>query len=142
MKDRFHKKEPYIMFWHDPSSLQKFSAGTALFNESYCEFELKIDEEAYEKNYYLRKVDSLDDQCLYSVELDITDDRGNFVRREVVGEGFKNSQTCGDIFIRYGSKYKYLVINIDRKGIKKYELKSKTKISKSDSSSSIRANCA
>lgn len=106
------KDRPFFLEWVEPHSNRIFAAGIAFYDDTRKEFKLEIYEEPKEKQYYLRTVDSLDDQSLYVMELAVVNDGGKFERREVVGEGFLTHQTDGRIYIQYGSKYKDLILKL------------------------------
>ena len=108
----------YRMEWLDPISGGSFPAGDAAYLKNTGEFLLRVLEEPEENTLYLRPVDGYEDGLFYFVEIH-THHRGE-LKKEVVGEGFYNPKTGGDIHIHYGSKFKKLVIRLSQKERKNY----------------------
>ncbi|MBY0384967.1 hypothetical protein K2X05_07400 [bacterium] len=104
------QKKVFNMGWLDPRTGQVFEAGVAVFNQMYGEYYLKILEEDSSGQYFLKPVSSDGTKASYRVERVLKNNRGFFVKRSNVGDGYSSFETNGNIFINYGSKYKTLVI--------------------------------
>ncbi|MEZ4743989.1 MAG: hypothetical protein R3B45_16335 [Bdellovibrionota bacterium] len=108
-----NKAETLILGWLDPRTNTIHHAGVGFYNEQYGEYLLKIDEEPSEKKYYLKPSDSEDNEIRYRMELVLKRKDGSFLKRQLVGEGYKSDDTNGNVFIDYGSKYKTLVLYLN-----------------------------
>ena len=109
-----NQKEIFSLGWLDPRDKSLLSAGVAFYNEEYGEFFLKIDEEPIEKQYFLKPNSSKDDAVEYRVELVVKNKVGKFLKRQKVGFGKKNSSTKGNVHIHFGSKFKTLVLALNK----------------------------
>ena len=96
--------------WLQPASKFMLPAGVAYYNAEYGEYFLKIDEEPAEKRYYLKATNSSQGRTEYRMELVIKNKDGRFLKRQKVGEGYRDETTEGNVYIDYGSKYKTLVL--------------------------------
>ena len=111
-------KATYHMDWLDPITGGCFTAGTAIYQKNTGEFLLRIHEEPEENSLYLRPVDGYEDGLFYFVEVQTI--HNGLRSKEVIGEGFYNPKTGGDIHVHYGSKFKKLVIRLSQKERKNY----------------------
>lgn len=105
------QKKVFKLEWLDPRTGQVFDAGIAVFNQMYGEYFLKIYEENSTCQYFLKPISWSDDEVKYRVEQVLKNNRGYFVKRSHIGDGFSGEHTSGNIFINYGSKYKTLVLH-------------------------------
>ncbi len=110
MENLNEQKKVFQMGWLDPRTGQVFEAGVAVFNQMYGEYYLKIYEEENNGQYFLKPVSADGTKAHYRVERVLKNNRGYFVKRSNVGDGYSNNETKGNIFINYGSKYKTLVL--------------------------------
>ncbi len=108
----------YLMDWLDPITGSCFAAGTAEYQKDTGEFLLNVHEEPEENSLYLRPVDGYEDGLFYFVEVKTS--QNGYSNKEVVGEGFYNPKTGGDIHIHYGSKFKKLVVRLSEKEKRDY----------------------
>jgi hypothetical protein len=99
-----------VLGWLDPRNNKVNHAGVSFFNTTYGEYFLKIDEEASEKQYYLKPSGSENGRITYRMELVLKKRDGSFLKRQLVGNGHSDSETKGNVLINYGSKYKTLVL--------------------------------
>ncbi len=105
------KNETFILGWLDPRNDTVHHAGVAFYNSSYGEYLLRVDEEPNEKQYFLKPFESNADGSInYRMELVIKRRNGQFLKRHLVGSGYSNHRTYGNVFIDYGSKFKTLVL--------------------------------
>ena len=105
-----HKSETLNLGWLDLRDNTVNHAGVSFYNPTYGEYLLKIDEEPSEKQYFLKPCASEDDRMSYRMELVIKRKDGKFMKRQRVGTGYSNTETDGNVFINYGSKFKTLVL--------------------------------
>ena len=109
-----NQNEIFFLGWLDPRDETILPAGVAFYNEEYGEFFLKIDEEPFEKQYFLKPYTSNEDKVKYHVELVIKNKGGKFLKRQKVGYGVKDANTEGRVHMHFGSKYKTLVLALDK----------------------------
>ena len=101
--------------WLDPRTDKINQAGVAFYNEDYGEYYLKIDEEPREKQYYLKPVAlEQSEKVFYRMELVVKNKRGKFIKRQCVGEGFSEASVGANVHIDYGSKFKTLILFLDK----------------------------
>jgi hypothetical protein len=113
-----HAPATYYMDWVDPITGGCFSAGKAVYQKDSGEFLLRIHEEPEHNSIYLRPVDGYEDGLFYFVE--VQKHEGGIGKKEIIGEGFYNPKTGGDIHVHYGSKFKKLVIRLSEKERREY----------------------
>ena len=106
-----NRSETFILGWLDPRDNTVHQAGVGFYNSEYGEFFLKIDEDPQEKQYFLKPFER-DEQgrIKYRMEMVIKRKDGSFLKRQMVGTGYSNEETNGNVFINYGSKFKTLVL--------------------------------
>ncbi len=104
------KHETLTLGWLDPRDNRVNHAGVSFYNPTYGEYLLKIDEEPSEKQYFLKPYTSEGECTSYRMELVIKRKDGSFLKRQLVGTGYSNTETDGCVFINYGSKFKTLVL--------------------------------
>lgn len=105
--------ETLLLGWLDPRDNSVNQAGVSFYNSNYGEYLLKIDEEPGEKQYFLKPCGSENDRVDYRMELVIKKKDGTFLKRQLVGRGYSNKGTEGNVFINYGSKFKTLVLYLN-----------------------------
>lgn len=105
--------ETLILGWLDPRDSSVNHAGVSFYNSTYGEYLLKIDEEPSEKQYFLKPFGSEGERVNYRMELVIKRKDGTFLKRQLVGTGYSDEKTGGNVFINYGSKYKTLVLYLN-----------------------------
>lgn len=105
--------ETLILGWLDPRDNTVNHAGVSFYNTNYGEYLLKIDEEPSEKQYFLKPFASENDRVEYRMELVIKRKDGRFLKRQLVGTGYSDAKTDGNVFINYGSKFKTLVLYLN-----------------------------
>ena len=110
------KYETLTLGWLDPRDNRVNHAGVSFYNPTYGEYLLKIDEEPNEKQYFLKPYTSEGECTSYRVELVIKRKDGRFLKRQLVGTGYSDTETDGCVFINYGSKFKTLVLYL--KGVR------------------------
>lgn len=110
-----NKNETFILGWLDPRDNSINHAGVSFYNSTYGEYLLKIDEEPNEKQYFLKPCASENDRITYRMELVLKRKNGSFRKRQLVGIGYSNTETDGNVFINYGSKFKTLVLYLRNK---------------------------
>ena len=71
---------------------------------------LKIDEEPQEKQYFLKPIVNEGNKTKFRMELVIKRKDGTFLKRQLVGNGYCDESTGGNVYINYGSKFKTLVL--------------------------------
>jgi hypothetical protein len=113
-QNNIQQNETLILGWLDPRDNSVQHAGVSFYNTSFGEYALRIDEEPSEKHYYLKPCASENDRIEYRMELVIKKRDGKFLKRQLVGYGYSNTETGGNIHINYGSKYKTLVLHQGR----------------------------
>lgn len=107
--------ETLILGWLDPRDNTVNHAGVSFYNPTYGEYLLKIDEEPNEKQYFLKPCASENDRISYRMELVLKRKDGSFLKRQLVGVGYSDEETNGNVFINYGSKFKILVLYLKNK---------------------------
>ncbi|MFT6631894.1 MAG: hypothetical protein ACJAS4_001855 [Bacteriovoracaceae bacterium] len=105
-----HKNETLQLWWLDQQTNKYFPAGVAFHDEKYGEYRLKIDMHP-ENQYYLRPLNSTDDQINFRVEV-VIKRNGKFHQRKLIGEGFSNTETNGDIIMTLGPYTKKLLLGV------------------------------
>ena len=110
-----NQNETFILGWLDPRDSSVNHAGVSFYNPTYGEYLLKIDEEPNEKQYFLKPCVSENDRITYRMELVLKHKNGSFRKRQLVGIGYSNAETDGNVFINYGSKFKTLVLYLRNK---------------------------
>ena len=105
----------YGLYWEAPQGNTIFPAGIAYFSPKYGEYLLKIDEEPFGKQYFLKPVESSQGRVEYRMGLAIVNKAGRFLKRQVVGKGFRDETTGQKIHIDFGSKYKTLTLDLKQK---------------------------
>lgn len=108
------KRDVFTLGWLDPRNQKILPAGVAFYNDEYDEFQLKIDEEPHEKPYYLRASGYEDNVINYKMELIVKRRDGSFLKRVPVGLGEISKTTNGNIHVNYGSKFKTLVLFLNK----------------------------
>ena len=102
------KTETLTLGWLDPRDNSVNHAGVSFYNPTYGEYLLKIDEEPSDKQYFLKPCVCKDERINYRLELVIKRKNGSFLKRQLVGTGYSDSN--GNVFINYGSKFKTLIL--------------------------------
>ena len=105
-----HTTETFKLTWLDPRDNSINHAGVSFYNPTYGEYLLKIDEEPSDKQYFLKPCACEGKHTSYRMELVIKRKDGSFLKRQLVGTGYSNTETEGNVFINYGSKFKTLVL--------------------------------
>lgn len=105
----------FQLSWLDPRDGSRLPAGVSFYNHEFGEYLLKIDEEPLEKQYFLKPVESGEGKISYRMDLVIKRRDGKFLKRQKVGEGYSSDQTSGEAHIKFGSKFKTLVISFGGK---------------------------
>ena len=103
------KIETYYLSWKDPRDDSLRNAGVAFYNEKFGEFVLKIDEDCGVQ-YFLRPTNANEERQCFRMEICLKKSDGKFLKRQSVGEGYKDATTEGNIHISYGSKYATLIL--------------------------------
>lgn len=101
-------RERFVLGWLDPRDDSVNYAGVGFYNQKYGEYALKVDEDS--RTYFLKPYDSEQGQISYRMEIVIKRRDGGFLKRQVVGFGHSNGETQGNVHIKYGSKFKILVL--------------------------------
>ena len=102
------KSETLNLGWLDPRDGTVIHAGVGFYSSTYGEYLLKIDEEPSDKQYFLKPCACKDERTNYRLELVIKRKDGSFLKRQLVGTGYSDSN--GNVFINYGSKFKTLIL--------------------------------
>jgi hypothetical protein len=105
--------ETLILGWLDQRDNSVNHAGVSFYNSTYGEYLLKIDEEPSEKQYFLKPCGSENDRVDYRMELVLKRKDGSFLKRQLVGHGYSDESTGGNVLVNYGSKFKTLVLYIN-----------------------------
>lgn len=106
--------ETLLLGWLDPRDNSVHNAGVSFYNPTYGEYILKIDEEPSEKQYFLKPCGSENDRIDFRMELVVKKKDGTFLKRQLVGRGYSDESTSGNIFVNYGSKFKTLVLYLNK----------------------------
>ncbi len=106
----FRPSETLTLGWLDKRDNTVNQAGVSFYNSNYGEYLLKIDEEPSEKQYFLKPYSSSGDKVEYRMEQVIKKKDGTFLKRQLVGQGYSDESTGGNVHVNYGSKYKTLVL--------------------------------
>ena len=109
------KNETFTLGWLDPRDNRVNYAGVSFYKPTYGEYLLKIDEESNEKRYFLKPSISENNRITYRMELVLKRKDGSFRKRQLVGSGYSNAETNGNVFVNYGSKFKTLVLYLKSK---------------------------
>lgn len=88
------KSKTYYLYWIHPKTLNRIMAGVAFYDETYCEFRLKIDD-LKDRKIYLKPIKSENDQIIYRVD-EVLEIKGRKVRR-TQGQGIRSEQTKGQV---------------------------------------------
>lgn len=107
MKKKY-KSETFVLGWLDPRDNSIIHAGVGFYKPQYGEYVLKIDEDS--KPYFLKPFESEHGRIIYRMEIAIKKRDGRFLKRQVVGFGHRDSETQGNVYIQYGSKFKTLIL--------------------------------
>lgn len=106
-RDRGHD-----LFWMNPVTGKRLSAGKAFYDEKFAEYRLKIDEACEDKQYYLKPIGLSNDEVQYRLE-QVIKKGGKFHHREEKGDGYSSDATGGEVFIDFGSSMKVLVLSFN-----------------------------
>lgn len=98
--------------WMNPITGKRLGAGKAFYDEQFCEYRLKIDEQCEDKQYYLKPIGMADNQVRYRLE-QVIKKNGKFHHREEKGDGYSDESTGGEIFIDFGSSMKVLILSLN-----------------------------
>ena len=105
----------YSLKWLDPKNLESLPAGVAFYNKDYGEYHLKIDEDPCDRTYYLKMSGYFDKILRYTLEQVIKIKKGKDKKRQTIGYGATSPGNPNEVHIRYGSKYKILVLDLREK---------------------------
>lgn len=103
------KIETYYLSWKNPREHSLRNAGVAFYNEKFGEYVLKIDEDRGVQ-YFLKPTSASEERQFFRMEICLKKSDGTFLKRQSVGEGYKDETTAGNIHISYGSKYAILIL--------------------------------
>ena len=104
------KHETFALGWLDPRDGSVIHAGVGFYSPTYGEYLLKVDEDPSDKQYFLKPCAREGERTSYRMELVIKRKDGSFLKRQLVGTGYSDSN--GKVFINYGSKFKTLVLYV------------------------------
>ena len=88
------KAKTYYLYWIHPKSQKRIMAGVAFYDETYCEFRLKIDD-LKNRKLYLKPVKSEDEAIVYRVD-EVLEIKGKKIRR-TQGYGSRSEATNGHV---------------------------------------------
>lgn len=106
------QKNIFNLSWLDPRDNSVLPAGIGYFIGEFGEYQLKIDEEPNEKQYFLKPLSRVEGITSYRLDLVIKNKEGKFLKRQMVGKGSLGCMDSNNIYIIYGSKFKTLVLNL------------------------------
>ena len=102
------KAEVFRLWWFDKEEKRHFPAGVGFHEEKYGEYRLKVDVHP-ENQYYLRPISSTGHEVRYRVEV-VIKKNGRFKDRKVIGEGYSNELTQGDVVMNLGPYKRALIL--------------------------------